>query len=195
MISTTRCPASWNSRSLRSTTAWPRWMSGAVGSMPSFTRSGRPTEAACESFSARTPEGRESTAFALKGAAAWWAFGMKPNARLSRPGGASRIACRRPAALEEASLRADPLRRPAAWPHLLRVRHVRGRRVRPAFADSVLSAPGSAELSAARRPRPPDRRAQRTEQGDRHAVGDPANRKAGCDLDRGQALQDEQWSR
>ena len=62
-----------------------------------------------------------------------------PNSRLSRPGGASRIACRRPAALEEASLRADPLRRPAAWPHLFRVRHVRGRRVRPAFAHAVLA--------------------------------------------------------
>ena len=36
-------PRSWNSRSLRSTTVWPRWMSGVVGSMPSFTRSGRPS--------------------------------------------------------------------------------------------------------------------------------------------------------
>ena len=35
------CPASWNSRSLPSTTVCPRWMSGAVGSIPSFTRSGR----------------------------------------------------------------------------------------------------------------------------------------------------------
>ena len=35
-------PRSWNSRSFCSTTVWPRWMSGAVGSMPSFTRSGRP---------------------------------------------------------------------------------------------------------------------------------------------------------
>ena len=35
-------PASWNSRSFSSTTVWPRWMSGVVGSIPSFTRSGRP---------------------------------------------------------------------------------------------------------------------------------------------------------
>ncbi len=38
-----RWPASWNSRSLPSTTACPRWMSGAVGSIPSLTRSGRPS--------------------------------------------------------------------------------------------------------------------------------------------------------
>ena len=42
MMSTARWPASWNSRSLPSTTVCPRWMSGAVGSTPSFTRSGRP---------------------------------------------------------------------------------------------------------------------------------------------------------
>src|SRR5256885_1782182 len=29
---TTRWPRSWNSRSFCSTTVWPRWMSGAVGS-------------------------------------------------------------------------------------------------------------------------------------------------------------------
>ena len=34
------CPASWNARSLVSTTQWPRWMSGLVGSTPSFSRSG-----------------------------------------------------------------------------------------------------------------------------------------------------------
>ena len=31
MMSVTRCPRSWNCRSLRSGTACPRWMSGAVG--------------------------------------------------------------------------------------------------------------------------------------------------------------------
>ena len=42
MIRTAVCPSSWNWRSLRSTTAKPRWMSDAVGSMPSLTRSERP---------------------------------------------------------------------------------------------------------------------------------------------------------
>ena len=41
-ISTATWPRSWNRRSRRSTTAKPRWMSDAVGSIPSFTRSGRP---------------------------------------------------------------------------------------------------------------------------------------------------------
>ena len=36
------CPRSWNCRSLRRTTAQPRVTAGAVGSSPSFTRSGRP---------------------------------------------------------------------------------------------------------------------------------------------------------
>ncbi len=35
-------PSSWNWRSLRSTTAKPRWMSDAVGSIPSLIRSDRP---------------------------------------------------------------------------------------------------------------------------------------------------------
>ena len=35
-------PASWNRRRVRSTTAWPRCRSEAVGSSPSFTRSRRP---------------------------------------------------------------------------------------------------------------------------------------------------------
>ena len=42
MRKTTRWPRSWNSRSFRRTTVCPRWMSGVVGSTPSFTRSGRP---------------------------------------------------------------------------------------------------------------------------------------------------------
>ena len=41
-IRTATCPRSWNWRSLRSTTANPRWMSDAVGSIPSLTRSGVP---------------------------------------------------------------------------------------------------------------------------------------------------------
>ena len=57
MMSTARWPASWNSRSLPSTTAWPRWMSGAVGSTPSLTRRGRPNA----SLAASSPGGRHST--------------------------------------------------------------------------------------------------------------------------------------
>ena len=41
-ISTATWPASWNRRRVRSTTAWPRWRSEAVGSSPSFTRRRRP---------------------------------------------------------------------------------------------------------------------------------------------------------
>src|SRR3954451_11933652 len=66
MISTTVWPSSWNSRSFRSTTVWPRWMSGVVGSTPSFTRSGRPF-ASCRSSS---PSGRASTAFRVRKRAA-----------------------------------------------------------------------------------------------------------------------------
>src|SRR5688572_27372675 len=39
---TTRCPICWKCRVLRMTTVWPRWMSGAVGSKPTFTVSGLP---------------------------------------------------------------------------------------------------------------------------------------------------------
>ena len=58
MISTTRCPSCWNCASLVSTTTCPRWMSGAVGSMPSFTRSGSPA-ASCL---ASCPSGSTSSA-------------------------------------------------------------------------------------------------------------------------------------
>src|SRR5215210_2753513 len=62
MISTTWCPRSWNSRNFRRTTVWPRWMSGVVGSTPSFTRSGRPFPS-CRSSS---PSGSASTAFRVR---------------------------------------------------------------------------------------------------------------------------------
>src|SRR3954451_23764914 len=66
MISTTVWPSSWNSRSFRSTTVWPRWMSGVVGSTPSFTLSGRPFPS-CRSSS---PSGSASTAFRVRKRAA-----------------------------------------------------------------------------------------------------------------------------
>ena len=43
MIKTAKCPRSWKSRSFERAMLCPRWMSGAVGSTPSFTRSGRPS--------------------------------------------------------------------------------------------------------------------------------------------------------
>ena len=70
-------PRSWNSRSLRSTTVWPRWMSGAVGSIPSFTRSGRPSPSCASS----APSGRASTAFLSRKSAGSVTGG---NARLAR---------------------------------------------------------------------------------------------------------------
>src|SRR3984885_12226605 len=99
MINTTVWPRSWNSRSFWRTTVKPRWMSGAVGSIPSFTRSGRPSPSSRSS----SPSGRQSTAFRVSHAAASRApamAGAEPgrgavrtsdsilgNARLSRPTG------------------------------------------------------------------------------------------------------------
>src|SRR4051794_29954332 len=42
MIRTALCPSSWNRRSLRNGTVWPRWTSIPVGSMPYLTRRGWP---------------------------------------------------------------------------------------------------------------------------------------------------------
>src|SRR6266511_1751165 len=56
-ISTAVCPASWKCRSLRRTTAHPSVTAGAVGSSPSFTRSGRP-----DSSLARTSSGCTTSA-------------------------------------------------------------------------------------------------------------------------------------
>ncbi len=51
----TRCPRSWKCFILRSSTVWPKCRSGAVGSKPAFTRSGRPA------FSAWTRRSRKSS--------------------------------------------------------------------------------------------------------------------------------------
>src|SRR5918998_2724334 len=66
MMSTTVWPSSWNSRSLRSTTVWPRWMSGVVGSTPSFTRSVRPVS----SWRRSSSSGSASTALRVRNRAA-----------------------------------------------------------------------------------------------------------------------------
>src|SRR5438270_6903039 len=86
MIRTTRWPRSWNSRSLRRTTVCPRWMSGAVGSMPNLNRNGRPSREAPASFSSSAPSGSESTASRASQAAVSAAErpedGIRANARL-----------------------------------------------------------------------------------------------------------------
>src|SRR3954447_4213658 len=64
-IRTTVWPASWNSRSFCRTTVWPRWRSGAVGSRPSFTRSGRPSARRAS----RAPSGLHSTALRARNSA------------------------------------------------------------------------------------------------------------------------------
>src|ERR671937_3053740 len=51
-------PSRWKAARRSSTNAKPRWMSGAVGSMPSFTRSGRPSA----TLRSSSPCGSTSTA-------------------------------------------------------------------------------------------------------------------------------------
>src|SRR4051812_44388920 len=83
MISTTVCPASWNSRSFWRTTVCPRWTSAAVGSRPSLTRSGRPSARRRSS----APDGRQATALRARWAAVRAASGavsaIRPNARVA----------------------------------------------------------------------------------------------------------------
>src|SRR5207244_3466596 len=57
---TTTCPACWNSARRSRTYANPRWISGDVASMPSFTRNGR------SSFSFRSSSSFGSTSTALR---------------------------------------------------------------------------------------------------------------------------------
>src|SRR5438552_10199104 len=54
MIITTVCPASSNARRASSTTSWPRWRAGAVGSSPSLTRSLSPLSSLACRWSAAT---------------------------------------------------------------------------------------------------------------------------------------------
>ena len=60
------CPRSWNSRSFRRTTAHPSVTSGAVGSSPSFTRSGRLDSTECSSLSRSSASGTTSAAFRVR---------------------------------------------------------------------------------------------------------------------------------
>ena len=52
-----------------STTVWPRWMSGAVGSMPELDAQRPALAAACASLRSSAPSGRESTALRASQAA------------------------------------------------------------------------------------------------------------------------------
>src|SRR5258705_3702040 len=86
------CPVSCPSRSRSSTTAKPRWTSGEVGSMPSFTRSGRP----CFSWASSPPSGRTWTA-CFVGANSFTeaslvirSFGNEPTRQLGRTTGVTR---------------------------------------------------------------------------------------------------------
>src|SRR4051794_35652765 len=64
MMRTPRWPASWKARIRWSGTPRPTWMSGEVTSMPSLTRTGRPSA----SLRSRPPAGSTSTAFRVS----WW---------------------------------------------------------------------------------------------------------------------------
>src|SRR3954447_25076459 len=86
MIRTTVCPKSWNSRSFSRTTVCPRWISGAVGSIPSFTRKGRPFA----SWRSSSPAGSASTAFRCRYMACSWGlakgaqcYGLAPDGQIS----------------------------------------------------------------------------------------------------------------
>src|SRR5881227_3745617 len=62
MMRTALWPSSWNARMRWSGTPRPTWMSGEVTSIPSFTRSGRPSF----SFRSSAPSGSTSTAFRVR---------------------------------------------------------------------------------------------------------------------------------
>ncbi len=95
-------------------------------------------------------------------------------------------------ASEAAAPRRDPVLRGAAGHRVVRLRRVRRGRVRPALADTLLADQERAELGPARRPRAPAGHRQPAEPRDRHPQGDPLDRQGGGDLDRGQALPDQQ---
>src|SRR3954449_12739042 len=99
MIRTTVWPSSWNSRSFSRTTVCPRWMSGAVGSMPSFTRKGSP-RASCRSSS---PAGSASTALRSRYRACSdglvngaQCYGLAPDGQISAAFARSAPACMEP---------------------------------------------------------------------------------------------------
>ena len=61
-----RWPARWNAAMRWSGMAWPTWMCGAVTSIPSLTRSGRPRA----SLRSSSPSGRRCTAFRVSSSTA-----------------------------------------------------------------------------------------------------------------------------
>ncbi len=128
-ISTATWPASWNSRSFCRTTVCPRCRSGLVGSMPSLTRSGRPSVSRRSSC----PVGQ-----AVDGVAGQesWPGTFVANGRVDRSCGHSRPPFFRRAsakdAIPKAAPAADPQRSVRARGHLGRLRDDDGRRLRPA---------------------------------------------------------------
>src|ERR687890_2153544 len=63
-MKTPTCPASWKARMRCSGMPRPTWMSGDVTSMPSLTRSGRPSA----SLRSSSPSGRTCTALRVRSA-------------------------------------------------------------------------------------------------------------------------------
>ncbi len=77
----TVCPRSWSWRILFSTTVWPMWMSGAVGSSPSLMRSGVPVRSERDNFCAQSASGINSSQPRRVTAKAW----RTPSVRASAP--------------------------------------------------------------------------------------------------------------
>ena len=79
MMSTTVWPRSWNCRSLRSGTAWPRCRSGAVGSTPSLMVSARPVASLVFSASTGTMSAAPlAMVFSCPAASDTWTLTLPP---------------------------------------------------------------------------------------------------------------------
>src|SRR3954470_13162742 len=120
MISTTLCPASWNSRSLPRTTVCPRWMSAEVGSMPSLTRSGRPSS----SLRSSSPFGSTSTALRVRSVTTGsdGSLAAQPGRRRPPPRHASHETCRGAAAMSALTAEPIPFETPRGRPRIKKLR-------------------------------------------------------------------------
>ena len=135
---------------------WPRWMSGAVGSRPSLTRSGRPSRAAAASLLCRPARGQRLGRVAGQegrlGGGSEPSEGIRPNARVP----ASRAVARHaPPPRRERPLRRRPPPSPSASrPHERRrtPRHparARGRRDAPGRPVRATAGPAAGRGSQA----------------------------------------------
>src|SRR3954447_22749538 len=120
MISTTLCPASWNSRSLPRTTVCPRWMSAEVVSMPSLTLSGRPSS----SLRASSPFGGTSTALRVRSVTPGsdGTRAAQPGRRRPPPRHASHETCRGAAAMSDLTAEPIPFETPRGRPRIKKLR-------------------------------------------------------------------------